>query len=186
MKERAVISSFTITSPFEIKHFQMKIPRDAVEIIGVETSVRTGFGNFLFLQEQGHVWTSNNIFLRNILFGNVTLQSAEKGNIFYCGELRERDHNFGHLDYTLRRGTPTQFIVNGIILNNPDVSIYLGCELYRFSPFAEYCLASRKEETTVRINGDTTIVSGVYRDMTGVLLNDAFKYEAKIILWYNT
>jgi hypothetical protein len=39
VREKVVVAQLRITKKGEIKHFQLKLPRDAVRIIGIETAV---------------------------------------------------------------------------------------------------------------------------------------------------
>jgi hypothetical protein len=39
VKEKVVVAQLRITKKGEIKHFQLKLPRDTVRIIGIETAV---------------------------------------------------------------------------------------------------------------------------------------------------
>jgi hypothetical protein len=39
VREKVVVAELHITKKGEIKHFQIKLPRDAVRIIGIETTV---------------------------------------------------------------------------------------------------------------------------------------------------
>jgi hypothetical protein len=39
VREKVVVAQLRITKKGEIKHFQLKLPRDTVRIIGIETAV---------------------------------------------------------------------------------------------------------------------------------------------------
>jgi hypothetical protein len=39
VREKVVVAELRITKKGEIKHFQLKLPRDTVRIIGIETAV---------------------------------------------------------------------------------------------------------------------------------------------------
>ena len=40
MRQKVIVGQIKITKAGEVKHFQLKIPKDAKQIIGIETGVR--------------------------------------------------------------------------------------------------------------------------------------------------
>jgi hypothetical protein len=40
MKQKVIVTQLTITTKGQVKYFQIRIPKDVKQIIGIETSVR--------------------------------------------------------------------------------------------------------------------------------------------------
>ncbi len=153
MKERAIITTLTLTKPFEYRHFQVRIPRDAVHICGVEATGR-------FIGKAGSVGKESNDFLyrRNYLFGDLWLQSCEEANRFYTGEIRANDINTVMSDFSIPPTWKAKEWTNG----------------------------GKQEAETVIVDGDTTVVNGLYRDKTGKEITAILGYEIKVVIWYKT
>jgi hypothetical protein len=193
MKEKAVISTLTISNPNETVHFQLRIPRDALHVIGVETSVRVIRKNIL-LAPLGYQQGTTGDFLRNQLFGEITLQSCEKGNIFYAGQVYERELNTGYMDYSITKrcwsliaqmnGADPNFpcLQNGL----PLYSICFNCIYYILYPFEDWTHGSKREEEQICVDGDSTVITGVYRDKTGDALSSLGSYVVSVVVWFNT
>lgn len=94
MQEQVNITPIEITKAGQIKHFQIRLPKTAKKVIGVEIGGR-------FLQGSNPLANINSDtpFKRNQLVGELKLQSCEEANVFYAGELR-LDRNMSYGDYT--------------------------------------------------------------------------------------
>ncbi len=94
MQEQVNITPIEITKAGQIKHFQIRLPKTAKKVIGVEIGGR-------FLQGSNPLpnINSDTPFKRNKLVGELKLQSCEEANVFYAGELR-LDSNMAYGDYT--------------------------------------------------------------------------------------
>lgn len=174
MKEYAEIISITVTQSGEVRFFEVKIPRDVTELIGIETTVRVpgaassskSAGQPLAVNDKlmqsiqdptGAGMTAVN-FGGNLLYGDIQLWSFDKANLFYAGELHETDTNLGYMDFSL-----------------PD----------KFTAW-EWTHGYKREEDLVKVDGTSTILVGIYRDKTGPLFKILGSYEVKIIIWFNT
>ncbi len=106
-KEIVIIKSLLIDSPNQVKVFDIKIPRQAHNIIGVEMSMRWHSGTLpthpVFNLRDGFMK-----MYRNTLLGELKLQSFERANIFYSQELKLYQ-NFIHTDFTSRKFSPTPY-----------------------------------------------------------------------------
>jgi hypothetical protein len=141
----------------QVKLFQVKIPREAKNIIGVEMGFRwmsgvmpspvpvTGFPPAL-------VGSMPVIIRRNQIVGELKLQSYEKANVFYTGELAI-DQNSDNCDITSEKFIPRV-----------------------------YTHQLESQEDQVIVNGNATLIRGAFRDK---LLNAAgsFQYKVFIYLW---
>lgn len=94
MQEQVNITPIEITKAGQIKHFQIRLPKTAKKVIGVEIG-----GRFLQGSKPLPNINSDTPFKRNQLVGELKLQSCEEANVFYAGELR-LDSNIAYGDYT--------------------------------------------------------------------------------------
>lgn len=161
MKEKVIIHAVRITRKGELQHFQVRIPRDAARIIGVETGVRiasTLDQEWVKLVYGSLQWDTTAFgFYKSMLIGDLRLQSCEKANLFYASDIYERDINLGIGDWTDK-----QFAVR------------------------EVTHGRKREEVRAEANGDTTILQGTFRDKIGEHLNMHLLYEVRIYVWYET
>lgn len=146
-REGVIVTSFDIDRADQIKLFQVKIRREVKNIIGVEMSMRWISGT---LPTPASVpgpppgppsWPppapiAGTPFLirRNQLVGELKLQSYEKANIFYTGDLII-DQNIDNRDFTASK----------------------------FSPKVYTHQMSQHEDET-KVSGTTTLVQGVFRN----------------------
>ncbi len=98
------------------------------------------------------------LYGRNLLYGDVMLFSCEKGNCFYTGELHEEDRNTLMFDFGKTEEDGFSCRTHG----------------------------TKQEAEEITVDGDTTVVSGVYRDKAGKDISVAGGYEVKIIIWIKT
>lgn len=91
MKEQVIIQAISISKRGQQNFFQVKLPRDAHKIVGIETglNVLNVSGYFIPAQEL------SKLVRRNNLMGVVQLRVSEKPDIFYSKEIFEKDINIG-------------------------------------------------------------------------------------------
>lgn len=97
MREKVVITALVINKVGHVKHFQIKLPKTAKRIIGIELGGRliTDTKNLTAPRP-----TENpTAFKRNTLLGELKLQSCENANVFYAGHLQS-DNNIGYGDFS--------------------------------------------------------------------------------------
>lgn len=106
-KEVVIIKSLLIDQPQQVKVFDIKIPRQAKNIIGVEMGMTWQLGEL----PTHPVYNSRDGFMKiypNVLIGELKLQSYERSNIFYSQELKLH-HNFIHTDFSSLKFSPQPF-----------------------------------------------------------------------------
>lgn len=149
IREQVVITGIRVTKAGQVKHFQVKLPKNTTRIIGVELG-----GRWLtetkgdapipaeVIKEKTRVEVlavegtpSSLFFKRNLLIGEIKLQSCEEANIFYAADVLV-DNNIGLGDYSQKK-------------------------LWRPSVFTHQTQAL---EERVIVDGDSTIIQGVYKD----------------------
>lgn len=172
MQEQVVIIPITISKAGQIKHFQIKLPKTAKRIIGVE------LGGRLLTETKVKEVTlhSNNeisvkgiemigsaiierptAFKRNTFIGELKLQSCEEANIFYAGHL-QTDNNLGYGDFSQNR-------------------------FWKINPFTHQAMAF---EETVIVDAESTIIQGVYKDRIGEQHETDVNYLVNVYLWYQS
>ena len=162
MKEIAIITILNISRAYEIRHFQVRIPRDTQSICAVELTVRANGKTRESIiekidEKEAPVKNSFN-YQQNPLFGDLMLFSCEEGNCFYTGELHESDNNSLMFDFSK----------------------------FEKDDFAEWTHGAKQEAEEVTVDGDTTVVMGVYRDKIGKAITEIRGYEIKVIIWIKT
>jgi hypothetical protein len=97
MREKVVITALVINKVGQVKHFQIKLPKTAKRIIGIELGGRliTNTKDLIVPRPND----SHTAFKRNTLLGELKLQSCENANVFYAGHLQS-DNNIGYGDFS--------------------------------------------------------------------------------------
>jgi len=161
-RESVVIESFVISKPKQVKIFEVRIPREVEQIIGVEL----GF-NFLegkiggdsspsagSVGGDGH---SRLVFpldvKRNVCAGELRLQCYSKANLFYASELTF-DRNLDYADFSAPFFQPNVYTHQG----------------HAF-------------ETEVKLTPKHRTIRGIYRDKLADFLKGSFKYKVNLYLW---
>jgi hypothetical protein len=183
MKERVIIKPISITKKGEIQFFQIRIPRDAERIIGIETGLsRTGKG-FSEYVRRGEIYAAAALapvaaqvvaikvpvpvpaprntgfpvrFQRDSLIGELKLQSLEKANVFFSEDVYESDRNIGFADFSATR-------------------------FFEPSPWTH---EFKRFEETVVVNGITTLVGGYFKDRIGEQFKTNLSYQVNVYVWY--
>jgi hypothetical protein len=175
IREHVVITQVNITNAGQVKHFQVKLPKNAKRIIGVELGGRllqrtdrpisdampapyaehsAAYSVSASGASAGAETSAPTYFKRNKLIGEVKLQSCEEANIFYAGHL-QTDENIGYGDFTQ---------------NN------------FWMPSAFSHQAQSLEERVV-VDGNSTIIQGIYRDRIGEQSKVSYSYLVNIYVW---
>jgi hypothetical protein len=163
-RESVVIESFVISKPKQVKIFEVRIPREVDQIIGIELG-------FTFLEGKitgGDVIHSGGVvgregfgdrfgfpvsIKRNVCLGELRLQCYSKANLFYAGELIF-DRNLDYADFS------SQFF-------QPNVYTHQGHSF----------------ETEVKLTPKHRTIRGIYRDKFADFLSGGFKYKVNLYLW---
>jgi hypothetical protein len=184
MKEQVLIKTISVTKKGEIQFFQIRIPRDAERIIGIETGLsRTmkGFAEYVRSRVYEAVpaqavaaaapvvaikvpvpapapsSTAFPIrFQRDSLIGELKLQSLEKANVFFSDDVYESDRNIGFADFSATR-------------------------FFQPSPFTH---EFKRFEETVVVKGITTLIGGYYKDRIGEQFKTNLSYQVNVYVWY--
>lgn len=158
-RESVIIKTVTITAPAQIKLFQIKIPREIDNIIGIELGLHWTQGFFPFGGGGGAGsvgWKLPMQIKASPVVGDIKLQSFEQPNIFYAGELA-LDRNIDYGDFSSRHLKPKVFTHQ-----------------------LEAC------EDEVKVSGSTTLIQGVFKDKLHIYGLTEYRYTAKIYVWTQT
>ena len=93
-KEAVIINTIVIKRQGERRHFQIKLPKDAKHIIGIEC------GGRVVDTIRPSVSGSGGYIRRNDLIGVLKLQSCEEANWFYTADVFGDDKNLGYGDFS--------------------------------------------------------------------------------------
>lgn len=179
MKEKVLIYPVTVRKKGEVKSFQIILPEDARRIIGIETTVKDldvlitpgGFGGEPLAAPGegfgGEGFAAFGVFAapaaqhhfhwgQTYLAGYLKLQSCERANIFYAGDVRLTDNNLGYGNFS-----QTNF--------------------FRHRAWTH---GYRREEDVVCVNECCSVIQGTYTDAAGLRLNVDAQYTVKVYVWY--
>jgi len=98
---------------------------------------------------------SNFTISRNYLFGDLSLTSYEEGNQFYFAEVLADDVNISMSDFSISQT----------------------------HKIAEWRDGGKRGIEEVMIDGDSTLINGMFRDRTGKEISFTGGYEVKVIIW---
>lgn len=173
MKEGVIITKINIKRQGERKHFQIKLPNDTKNIIGIEyggrlikkSDVKVAEAaphaaaseatyvkiEALEIKERGRTF-----FKRNQLVGELKLQSSEESNWFYAADVFLNDSNIGLGDFS-QSGFPVNDFTHG----------------------------NKRTEEIVKVDAESTIIQGWYLDAIGKAQKTDINYEVTIYVWIN-
>jgi hypothetical protein len=159
MREQVISTSLSIQKAGQAKHFQIKLPKNTKHIIGIELG-----GRWLAPTKNTSVIPPKEIikvrfaesglkFKRDLLIGELKLQSCEEANIFYSGHL-QIDNNAAYCDFS-------------------------GNTYWTATAFTHQ---SSSFEERVVVDGRSTILHGIYKDRYGEN-NPAVNYLLNVYVW---
>ena len=162
-KDQVIITSLLISKAGQTKHFQIRLPKNASQVIGIELGGRFLDSNKTILSWLGKsdtamAGTANpnpSLFKPNPLIGEVKLQSCERANVCYAGEWR--------LDNSMRHGD------------------YSKNAYWSAKPYSHQANAF---EEPIFIKGESTILQGIYKDNIGKQIGQDARYVANVYVWY--
>lgn len=178
IREQVIITPIIIRKAGQVRHFQVKLPKNAKRIIGIELGGRW-LGESIdkviavpaaasaspaaapteaikkeMLALKATTERKANFFKRNILIGEIRLQSCEEANIFYAGHL-QGDNNIGYGDFSKNSyWTSTVFT-------------------HQANAFEE----------RVIVDAESTIIQGVYKDRYGEHYKTIVNYLVNVYVW---
>ncbi len=178
-RARLIVKEIEITKQGEVNFFQVRLPKNAVKIIGIDTDTLMisalespaetpagggtgGAGGVRPDGTTGHAEVSKTPFLKwnpktNPTVGKLKLQNMNRSNIFF-----EAWINF--------------IFLNGSI---PDLSY----GLYPKSPYSTNVNGKPKQ---VNVSCTNTLINGMFADVIGSRQNKNMNYKVKVFVWIET
>ena len=179
IKRRIIATKISITKQGEIKFFQVKIPCDAKVIIGIETAMRLKTfpaapvpnigvpgdnpnGNIVAFSEGFGIDFVISpppppiVATRNSLVGELKLQSSDDSNVFYATNISDHSVNEG-----LDKAPTVNFIAENV-----------------------WTHGYKRKLEKVLVDGNTTVLAGLYKDRLGEMLKADVSYDVFLYLWY--
>lgn len=172
MIQEVIVQKLHISKMGEQHYFQMNVPRLAEKIVGVEIGAFFQSKISRREEEQYHFLHAK----RNILLGEVTLQTSNQPNFFYAAEIVQEDKNIGADDFLKNIKRWGQ--------NNRSLELpYIPVEPKPFWKSEQFSHGGRKELDEILINEERSIY-GRYKDVIGK--NDGYNYNYTVLLyvWY--
>lgn len=153
-KQTAVIEQISVTNKGEWKYFQIRIPKDAQAIIGIETGIRLG-ANIPALVPPATIVQSLAAVAPRIA-GEIRLQQIGSKGILYSGRVMESDHS------------PCMADVGAL----------------DFFPAHSWSHQSKNHEDDIRLHPNSQVMTGSYHDMLGERLGINIPYTVTLCVWY--
>ena len=110
-QKKVIITKLSIDRPKQVALFELKIPREVKNIIGVDTNLRWVSG-VIPKSRPNDPWVTPVIVKRDMYIGDLKLQSLAKPNIFYQCDV-SLDNNIGQGDYSGRWLVPKLYTHQG-------------------------------------------------------------------------
>ncbi len=153
-KQTAVIEQISINNKGEWKYFQVRIPKDAQAIIGIETSVRLGTGIPAPAPPATIVESLAAVAPRTA--GEIRLQQIGSNGILYAGRVMESDQS------------PCMADVGAL----------------DFFPARSWSHQCKNHEDDIRLHPGSQVMTGSYHDMLGEGLGINVPYTVTLCVWY--
>ena len=159
MYTQVVVKQLVIARQGERHYFQINIPRDAVKIVAVELGA-TLKDALDPVPPEDPSWLR---IKRNVLVGELSLQTSSVADSFYSTALIQDDANIGVEDFFYDAGLP------------PLPTFYWQSR--------QYIHGSKKEADEIILHRESMLY-GCYQDRIGATENKDMPYAVMIYIWY--
>ncbi len=194
--ERVTAHIISIKRKGEWNYFQVRLPKDAKKIIGIETGLKIPDEAFA-ITEQGNnsselmerrsgavtsfLFVGNTpapiqrfVINRNRLMGDLKLQSLDDANIFYAKEIWADDKNINSDAITINNVQPPAYLTTLRRVDPPGTS--MPKYLWRYG--------SKMEEDGILLCRNP-VITGVYKDAIGKAYDTNFNYKVFLYIWHD-
>jgi len=157
IRQQVIVTILTISRIGQRVYFQIKLPKDATRIIGVEYSVFGMHTVNTFFKAALKPSPPVNIFFNvvsNDPIGRLTLLSPGNANIFFQADI---------IDYS-------------------NIHLYHEITAFTFPP-TPWSHSGKSEEWGVDVDGDVAIIEGNFKDGRAADSYDGFEYNLHVYLW---
>lgn len=170
--ERVTAHIINITRRGEWNYFQVRLPKDARKIIGIETGLKLIDE---IPDEYYGAYEARFRIRRNELIGDIKLQSLDDANIFYAKEIWADDRNANADSVVINDySPPAERRIAFLKVDPPDL----------WQPDFPWMHSSKLEEDGVLLCHNP-IITGVYKDAVGKKYETDFSYKVLLYIWYD-
>lgn len=163
-KRRIIPTKIRITKQGEIKFFQVKIPFDAISIIGIETAMRV----------RSMAVPSAAFPVPGIGGGGIDVSPPPASGFpnSFVGELKLQSNDDSNVFYTTNIHTP---VVRESFDRTPNLS---------FLPYRVWTHGYKRELEIAKVDANTTVIAGLYKDRFGEMQKRDINYDVFLYVWY--
>ncbi len=167
IREEVIVYSEQINRSGETKYFQIALPSDTKNIIGIEASALRkasgatssdlffyfGFGGAPAIVPVAEIDTPFKIRVAETI-GRLTLSTPDATGIFYQDDIRQKDISSKYADFT-------QYI----------------------AVFDQWSHNSKRHEESILVTNCSGLIEGHFKDTWGALFNYHVTYQLNIYIW---
>jgi hypothetical protein len=171
--ESVTVHTIPIKRKGEWKYFQVRLPKDAKKIIGIETGLKVQDE----LPDDFHGVNDVRFLIKhNQLMGDIKLQSLDDANIFYAKEIWADDRNMN---------------TDGIIINDYLQPAERRIALLRFNPPPDLWQPQFPWKHSGKLEEDgvllchNPVITGIYKDAIGKKYETDFTYKVLLYIWHD-
>jgi hypothetical protein len=193
--------SILITKKGEWKYFQVRLPKDAKKIIGIETGLiitdklpaYTGVANeIVVLQRSSLISIDPGLIAeppkgfkdgerfskqRNRLIGELKLQSLDTANIFYSKDIVEEDRNMGNDNIRIVDNTAPAERRIALLRFTPPPDLW--------QPMFPWTHGCKMEEDGLLMLHNP-VIAGIYKDAIGKEYKTDIQYKVMLYIWHSS
>ncbi|TRU49819.1 MAG: hypothetical protein EWV91_07040 [Microcystis aeruginosa Ma_QC_Ca_00000000_S207] len=156
LKEQVISQQVSITRKAMIRNFELRLPRHAKRVIGLESGVR--MVSALPEPIQPASFAESLQFIPSRVMGELRLQHIGKSGLFFSTQVMEQDSGLAYGDFSMTAGFKT----------------------------ASWTHQGKREPFSVQVDREASILLGMYKDIIGEQLNRHLEYQVLIHLWFET
>jgi hypothetical protein len=172
--ESVTVHTITISKKGEWKYFQVRLPKDAKKIIGVETGLHVL--DELPFEVAGAVSKRFGIE-RNNLMGELKLQSLDTANIFYAKDIVEEDRNMANDRIRINNYEPPNERRFALMREAPPPDLW--------QPLFPWTHGKKLEEEGLLMLHNP-VIAGIYRDAIGKQYETDIQYKVMLYIWHDS
>ncbi len=154
LKEQVISQQFTITRRGTIRHFQLRLPRQAEKVIAIEYGIR--MISALPALQQPATFVESLRFIPSRVMGELRLQHIGKSGLFFSSQIMEQDAHLSYGDFSRTAGLVPQ----------------------------SWTHSAKREPIGVQIEREAPLLLGVYKDIVGEDIGAHLQYQVLIHLWF--
>lgn len=172
--ESVTVHTIPISKKGEWNYFQVRLPKDAKKIIGVETGLH--IKDELPFEVAGGVGKRFGIE-RNNLMGELKLQSLDTANIFYAKDIVEEDRNMGSDNIKIIDNTGLGERRIAFMREAPPPDLW--------QPMFPWTHGNKLEEDGLLMLHNP-VIAGIYKDVIGKQYNTDINYKVMLYIWHDS